>query len=198
MEVTVEPVGSTDNSYTSTGTTLTEYSETTQHRDPLQTSFPQSSFVGLRSLLPRGGLNEAGPSSSRELPRTEGSTPAPNGPSVPEHPTLQGLTVAENSGPYQRSPHLRLQRQRSAVQPPVNPTNPRASGINTTSTSTTRRWRDPREDIEAQRGFFFNCFPFAANYSSSLVLETIRGDSLSRENMEAYIETLRKFGGLGN
>ena len=89
-----------------------------------------------------------------------------------------------------------MQRQESFLRPTTSSTGPQPAGTATTSRATIWERRDSLEDIAAQRGippvFFFSFSPLI----KSTVLETIQGDSLSRENMEAYIDILRNAGAL--
>jgi hypothetical protein len=59
----------------------------------------------------------------------------------------------------------------------------------------TQGLRDSHEDIEAQRGIFFALVP-SSLLTKIAALETIQGDSMSPENMMAYINILRSYGAL--
>jgi len=110
---------------------------------------------------------------------------------MPQWPTATGSTQF-----YQQFSHMRLRRQDSIVQPPANPVNPQVLGIPTTAVVTSLGRRDSREDVAAQQGIFPGRFFSTVGDNSVLVLETIQGDSLSRENMKAYIDILRDYGAL--
>lgn len=196
MRVSIEPADPTSELSASTGGTPTDRPETVRHYGSIRSQSPQSPFVGTQPLFPRDRSSEAGPSRIHQLPRAEGSgsnsdPPSTAGPLIPLRSTATG-----SSQFYQQFSHMRLRRQDSIVRPSTNPASPQVSGTFTTSTVTALGRRDSREDIEAQRGIFPGLFLSAAGYDYILVLETIKGDSLSRENMEAYIDILRKYGAL--
>ncbi|KAF9642261.1 hypothetical protein BDM02DRAFT_3273532 [Thelephora ganbajun] len=181
MEVTAQSAELTAESSARTDTTVADRSEAVQPRtstsaSSVQSSFPQSPFVGLGSLFSRRHSNNAGPSLLRELSRAEGSNLSSSTPLAVEYLIPQGSIATGSAWSYQQPFRRHLQRQGSLPRPPSSPTNSQSSGM-TVSSLVTRR--DSREDIEAQR-----------------VLETIQGDSLSRENMEAYIDILRNCGAL--
>jgi len=197
MEATVQSVEPTAGLPAFADIALTDRSETERHRRSSQNPFPQSSFVGLQSSFPRSSLSGAGQSFLYQPPRTEWSGSNSNTPSIVERLMPQGSMVAGSTRFYQQTAHTRLQRQGSAVQPPTSHTSSQVSGIATTSTTATLGRRHSQEDAAAQRGIFPNRFLYVANHNLAPVLETMRGDSLSRENMEAYVNILRNFGGLG-
>ena len=155
MEVTVRPTEPTGESPPSANATFTGDSETVRGRGLPRGTFPQSSFVGLQSLFPRGSFGGTDSMPLHELPQAEGSSSSSNTPSAVVNSGPQEPTATGSPQVYQQSPQMQLRRQNSAIQPLTNPTN--------TSTATLRRWRDSSEDLEAQRGISTDRFLFTAD-----------------------------------
>ena len=196
MTVAVQPAEPTSEPSASTNATITDRSETVRRYESPRSLFPQSPFVGLQSSVSRNSLSEAGPSGTHQLPRVDGSGVSSDTLPTTERLTSRRLTATGSTQFYQQFSHLHLRRQNSIVRPPVNPVNPQPSGTSTTSAVTALARRDSRGEVEAQRGIFLGYFISPAGYNPILVLETIQGDSLSRENMEAYLSILRNYGAL--
>ena len=157
MEVATQPNEPTDKSSTQADITPADGPKATQSRtstpaSPVQSSFPQSSFIGLGSLILNRRSNEAGASLLRELPWAEGSGPSSNAPPTMDHLTLQASTSTRSTWSYPEPFHGHLQRQGSLHQSSSNPTNSQSPGVAATPMVTACERRDSREDVEAQRG----------------------------------------------
>ena len=157
MEIATQPTEPTDKTSAQADITLADGPKATQSRTstsapPVQSSFPQSSFIGLGSLILNRRPNEAGPSLLRELPWAEGSGPNSNAPPTMDHLTLQASTSTRSTWSYPEPFHRRLQRQGSLHQPSSSPTNSQSPGVAATSKVTAHERKDSREDVEAQRG----------------------------------------------
>lgn len=181
-------------SSTLAGTSLKNHLETVQsHRSTSaphpQSQFPQSSFVGVGPLFSRGRQNEVSP--SMNIPSetdSPGPSPSPSASPIerPPVPTATGNILSRHQSDRT---HLRRQSSLRSLALPTTPQTPE------TTTDILQQRRESHEDIDARRGstLFIHC--------SLLIiiaaLETIEGDSLSTENMEAYINILRSYGALG-
>lgn len=154
MRVTAQPAESAGELPALTGATFGDRSGAVKHYGSLRSPYPQSPFVGLQPLFPRDSSSEAGPSRTHQLPRAEGSSSGSDTPSTMEPLISQRSTAAGSTQFYQQFSHMHLRRQDSIVLPPMNPVNPRVSGLSTASAVTTLGRRDSREDVAAQRGIF--------------------------------------------
>jgi hypothetical protein len=194
MGAAKQPVESVPGSSTRTDTSLTDRSEAAQPHPststfPVQSAFPHSSLTGLGPLPPHRRPNGAGPSLLRELPRAQGFCPNPNTP----------FTAAGGTWLYRQPSHEHLQRQDPLPRPPPSPTNSQFSGTAAASAAIEWKRRNSSEDTEAQLGILFVRFVSSSPLMSSIsVLQTLEGDSLSEDNIKAYVNFLRKAGSLGN
>ena len=153
---------------------------------PVQSPFPQSSFVGLGSLLSRRRSEEAGTTLLHEPPQVEGSDPSSNIFPTVEGLVPQGSVAAGTTWSYQQPAHSYMGRHGSLPHPLTSSTNPQFASAMPLSTTTRQRRSGSLNDIEAQRGFFclFH-FLFVAdeNYSAR---DNAGGFSVEREYAGIY------------